>query len=401
MDPMTDYELEYGDLARRLKEADALRNAPWADEKQNIVQTRFGPFWIGNGPAGALNSGLSQVIGNLQRPAIQQEQRDLRQREMADTMAWAQGLPAASKDYASRSQHLVQGMQLPGLRQTLAAQLGQELDRPAKEEAESAKQVLQARIDAARDARQKQQLEEQMRMLEARIAGQIALRQMPTIHITNSGGGSGDPLAGAATQAGVDEKGMPVYRVSKTGRLFKYGENGAEPYEGPVMPKPAAEKAPSEAERTSAGYLGRMEAAEKAMANAPALPLALQLAVDKAPTGANYVLTPQQQVSRQQQEDWVRAKLRKESGAVIGEEEMAREIRTYFPRAGDSAAVINSKAQSRAQAIEQMRTGAGKVKPTEAAPVSAGRTLVTSKAEFDALPAGTQWETPDGKRGTK
>jgi hypothetical protein len=95
-----------------------------------------------------------------------------------------------------------------------------------------------------------------------------------------------------------------------------------------------------------------------------------QVGINKAPSAANFALTDNEQVQRQQQEDWVRAKLRKESGAVIGAEEMAAEIRTYFPQAGDSKAVINQKAQSRAQALEQMRSSSGRAKPVQAKPVN-------------------------------
>jgi hypothetical protein len=137
-----------------------------------------------------------------------------------------------------------------------------------------------------------------------------------------------------------------------------------------LSPPTKASKEPTGEEKTAAGFLGRMEAAEKNLKGAKAFGLGQQFGLDKAPNLTNFALSSGQQVQRQQQEDWVRAKLRKESGAVIGDEEMAREIRTYFPMAGDKPAVIEQKAQSRAQAIEQMRTGAGRAHSAEAAPVT-------------------------------
>lgn len=53
--------------------------------------------------------------------------------------------------------------------------------------------------------------------------------------------------------------------------------------------------------------------------------------------------------------DWVRAKLRKESGAAIGVKEMADEIATYFPMAGDDASTVEYKRQLRATAEQGMR----------------------------------------------
>jgi sulfur carrier protein ThiS len=69
--------------------------------------------------------------------------------------------------------------------------------------------------------------------------------------------------------------------------------------------------------------------------------------------------TDSQQKYQQAQEDWVRAKLRKESGAVIGPEEMRDEIRTYFPQPGDKPGVVQQKARARAIAAEAMKKEAG------------------------------------------
>jgi hypothetical protein len=72
------------------------------------------------------------------------------------------------------------------------------------------------------------------------------------------------------------------------------------------------------------------------------------------------VQTAQEQQYKQATDDWIRAKLRKESGAVIGEEEMAGEYRTYFPQVGDTAEVIAQKAYARQVATAAMRQSAGK-----------------------------------------
>ena len=69
--------------------------------------------------------------------------------------------------------------------------------------------------------------------------------------------------------------------------------------------------------------------------------------------------TPVQQQYRQAQENWVRANLRKESGAVIGSDEMADEIRTYFPQPGESAQVIQQKQLARQVTQDAMKTSAG------------------------------------------
>ena len=122
-------------------------------------------------------------------------------------------------------------------------------------------------------------------------------------------------------------------------------------------------KYPSETELTAAGYASRMNAADALLNKLPetAIPGIRQtVANNKYPTLAPYVSASEQQQYRQAQEDWVRAKLRKESGAVIADEEMAREIRVYFPQPGDDAAVKQQKAEARQRANQAMLVAAGK-----------------------------------------
>lgn len=67
----------------------------------------------------------------------------------------------------------------------------------------------------------------------------------------------------------------------------------------------------------------------------------------------------------QAQENWITANLRKESGAVIGPEEMQKEIRKWFPVVGNSEKVIEQKRQARMVAEESMRNNAGRALKTQ------------------------------------
>lgn len=142
------------------------------------------------------------------------------------------------------------------------------------------------------------------------------------------------------------------------------------------QPLDVGQKQPSEPELVSAGYAGRMQKAEQSLSKigqagfptygttvAANMPLPF---VNKNPVAHRAVervyMTPAQRQYRQQQEDWVRAKLRKESGAVIADDEMQREIETYFPQPGEDAGTIAMKARSRAAAIEAMMTASGKAR---------------------------------------
>ena len=57
---------------------------------------------------------------------------------------------------------------------------------------------------------------------------------------------------------------------------------------------------------------------------------------------------------------WIRAKLRKESGAAIGKDEAAQEYQNYFPVVGDTKEVIEQKRSLRNSAMDEMRIAAGK-----------------------------------------
>ena len=80
---------------------------------------------------------------------------------------------------------------------------------------------------------------------------------------------------------------------------------------------------------------------------------------DNAGVLGNYTLSDQQQMFIQASHDWIRAKLRKESGAVIAKEEMQKEYATYFPMPGDSVAVMKQKAGARKIAEKGMARESG------------------------------------------
>ena len=73
----------------------------------------------------------------------------------------------------------------------------------------------------------------------------------------------------------------------------------------------------------------------------------------------NYLRTQEYQKFDQARRDFVNAILRRESGAVISEEEFANANKQYFPVPGDGPEVIAQKRRNRETAIEGLRIGAG------------------------------------------
>ena len=143
--------------------------------------------------------------------------------------------------------------------------------------------------------------------------------------------------------------GMPVIPIT--------GPTG-EPLKGSAPPKP------TEAEQNAAGFAQRMERADS-IANSlvgqqPGLGSSIAGSLPFVGGMTKRLVQPgQTQQFEQAANDWIRAKLRKESGAAIGKDEMDSEFRTYFPMVGDTPAVITQKAEARRIATDAMRLNAG------------------------------------------
>lgn len=138
-------------------------------------------------------------------------------------------------------------------------------------------------------------------------------------------------------------------------------------------------KKPTQEERNAAGFADRMSAAEQQINQIESKIATSQAAGQKVgepyATGytqfmgglpfvgeyaRNRAMTNEQRQYRQAQENWVRANLRKESGAVIGADEMDREIAVYFPMPNDDPMTIQQKKLAREVTMNSMRKAAGK-----------------------------------------
>lgn len=114
-------------------------------------------------------------------------------------------------------------------------------------------------------------------------------------------------------------------------------------------------------ERAAAGYYRRAVNAHRLYGQGvlPRNPLA-QTAVDMLPESwENAVSDPQRRAAENYADEFIRAKLRKESGAAIPPEEMAQEYRVYFPVPGDTEEDLQRKAGLREEAIAGLRIASG------------------------------------------
>jgi len=141
----------------------------------------------------------------------------------------------------------------------------------------------------------------------------------------------------------------------------------------PVVKKP---EAPSGEESNAAGFLLRMQDATKLLDTyeGKGKPSVVTSSVSGLPFVGGVLergaQTPEQQQYKNAALAWIRAKLRKESGAAIGKAEAEQEYQNYFPVVGDTKEVIAQKRSLRQSAMDEMRISSGKaaVKVDEARP---------------------------------
>jgi hypothetical protein len=136
---------------------------------------------------------------------------------------------------------------------------------------------------------------------------------------------------------------------------------------------------PTEGQTNAAGFAQRMELAQSIFARLPAgsQPGAGTRTLEAIPFVGGALARSGQgadtQMYDQAAQDWIRAKLRKESGAAIGVDEARQEYATYFPMVGDSDAKIAQKAEARRVVTEGMQKAAGRAYTPYVPPVQPGQ----------------------------
>ena len=139
------------------------------------------------------------------------------------------------------------------------------------------------------------------------------------------------------------------------------------PITGPSgQPLKGAGGAPTEGQSNAAGFAQRMELAEGIINQLPAgsQPGAGTRIAEAVPFVGGALARSGQSPATQQYDqaaqDWIRAKLRKESGAAIGADEMKQEYATYFPQVNDTPEKIAQKAEARRVVTLGMGKSAGR-----------------------------------------
>lgn len=146
--------------------------------------------------------------------------------------------------------------------------------------------------------------------------------------------------------AGVDEQGNPVF--------FQPSKGGGAPAIVPgVRPSP---KGMNESQAKAAGFADRIAEASPVLDTTPP---SVGTSVLADLPGGNFALTPQQQSFLQAERNFINAVLRRESGAVIGEDEFINYRKQYIPQPGDSAQVLAQKRRNRETVLRGFTRDAG------------------------------------------
>jgi len=208
----------------------------------------------------------------------------------------------------------------------------------------------------------------------------------------NQASGRYEPT-GFYPQAAPEKQEKPVRVRTSRGIEFVTPKPGMvlkPPVEPQKTEKPVSAPAPSIDESKNAGFYQRMSSVSEMLNRYErnGKPTEYTSMVGEIPVIGQYLqrgaMTPDQAQYRNAAMAWIRAKLRKESGAVIGDDEAKSEYETYFPLPNDKPEVIEQKRQLRKIAEDEMRLSAGKA-------VSLVSTSQQKKQEFSALPPASQF----------
>ena len=127
---------------------------------------------------------------------------------------------------------------------------------------------------------------------------------------------------------------------------------------GPADPRVKAGKPATATERKVGNFATRMIQAEQKIRDIG--PQVDSLFIQSSPAAAaNFMRTKQGRKYRQAAMQFIRAQLRKESGAAISDTEAAEEFRTFFPVAGDDQQTILQKQAARFELINNTVREAG------------------------------------------
>jgi hypothetical protein len=163
---------------------------------------------------------------------------------------------------------------------------------------------------------------------------------------------------------------------------------------------PGAGKPPNQGQMEAAGFARRMEQAEKVFEQLEAAGYSRAATSERAFDNMPGEGVPTNRLSQNQAErNFVRAVLRKQSGAVIGADEFEEEAKQYFPRPGDSPHILAQKKSNRQQVFEGFKSEAASAfdmvkpipPPSMAKVTPKGKIVIRNGRKFEKLNSDTDF----------
>lgn len=361
---IADFDLERQKLARRRKIAQEMM----ATRMPLATMSPSGHAML-PGAGGTLAAGFDRLYGNYDNNKIDEAELQNRMAERDASNAVLSNIPGSGPE---RTQAQIKAAtNIPGLREGIKMQM-------TADEAESARQF---RSQEAKDTRLFRQQEAEAKLIDAgeqRAADRVAredLRRIPSqsIHVSVGGGaraGDGKPLTAAQEKAAL-ELGSNRSNLQMLTDTFKDD------------------------------YAGDIRSTVQRKLGEAAGGLAPQSTQDMTRWWANQAMfdeLPQRHemfgatLTAGEKASWNSAAINPNMSPKMIRERLAIRSKIY----DDAEGRMRGSAVAGGRSGKQFDAATGNAPQQSAARVSVG-----SKAEFDALPAGTKWETPDGKRGTK
>jgi hypothetical protein len=116
----------------------------------------------------------------------------------------------------------------------------------------------------------------------------------------------------------------------------------------------------NETQGKAAGFADRIAAANKVLDSEQSAGTSeVQRRLGQIPLVGNYAISGERQKFEQSERDFINSILRRESGAVISEEEFANARQQYLPQPGDTDDVLAQKKASRERALNSMQREGG------------------------------------------
>jgi hypothetical protein len=300
--------------------------------------------------------------------------------------------------------HLAAGLGIPSLRSTIAAQVGQQLDYPQQEKVAEATRIEKGEQQAAdrveRATTEANRIEESKRRQREHDQMLLAIKQ--------AGGGAhgsaSNPFGGASTVVGTDKDGNPVYRVTKTGGIYKFGPDGQPvAHDGAILPKPATQDAATKKaiHEANLGIQGIDDALDKLRHKDATGATGPLNAIPGSEIVRQYTDTPEAIDARAAIANIGSLKLHDRSGAAVTVSEFPR-LAPFIPKVTDSPVAANRKLENLKSEYQRMQAEwSGKPAATTSSPSESQPIKVSTPEEAAALPKGTRYVRPDGKVAVK